>query len=205
MKEWLKNMAKALNLPESTPEAEILAKASEHVLAGGAAKVKLSSVAEQLAAAGFKLDGEKVVKLDPVTPKVDDSPEVKDLKARVALQELESTKSKLSAAKTEVDSFLARGILPPAVKEPLSRIFASTGKLESLALSQDGQAIVRGTVDVLADLRAVLNAIPATSGTALARMRTANGAETPEAERLAQKGRGVAARVAGKKPEKTTA
>lgn len=192
MKEWLKNMAAALKLPEGTPETEILAKAGEFVTKGAAAQAQLSAVAAQLAANGFKLDGEKLSKVE--VPPTQDSPEVADLKRRIAAQEAETVKVKLSAAKAEVEQIMAKGGLPPTTKDALSRIFATTGKMETLALSADGSAVVKTTSDILADLRLVLNSVPTMTGARLSQLRPlpADGEQKKDAVKL---GSTVAARI----------
>lgn len=199
MKEWLKNMAAALKLPEGTPETEILAKAGEFVTKGVAAQSQLSAVAAQLAAHNFKLDGDKLSKVE--VPPVADSPEVADLKKRVALQEAETAKVRLSAARNEVETIMAKGALPPTVKDALSRILMSTGKAESVALSADSSSVVKTTVDILADLRTVLNAVPSTTGARLSQFSVVK----PEGDDKGGKKEGqslgstVASRIQGKK------
>lgn len=172
MEKWLKDMAKELGLADDATQEQVLAKLSEKLLSGGTAETKLAGVVSQLTAVGCKLDGDKVVKLEskPAPDPVRD--------ARIAELELESAKSKLSAAKSTVESLVAAGKVPPAMKNTLNRVFASTGKLESLALGKgenNSEVVIKGTIDILEDLRTLFNNLPGLKGSQMSTMRPAEG------------------------------
>lgn len=188
MKEWLIKMAKELGLPEGTDESVILAKLSERILGGDA---RLSTVTAQLAAHGLKLDGEKVVKLEGTPRNPADV-------AKIAELELQGAKSTLAGAKATVDGLMASGKIPPAMKATLERVFNSTGKLESLTLSKNGdsEVVIKGTIDVLGDLKALFDSIP--GGVKGQQMSTVGGTGTGGKEGEAKPGslgKAVAARA----------
>ncbi len=191
MKEWLIKMAKELGLPDGATEEQVLAKLSERLLSGGTAESRLASVASQLSAVGCKLENDKIVKLEskPASPDP-----VRD--AKIAELELENAKSKLSSARATVDGFIAAGKVPPALKAHLDRVFASTGKLESIALgkgSDNSEVVIKGTIDVLEDLRALFNGMPSIVGS---RMSTVGGTPDPKGNgaKPGELGRAVAER-----------
>lgn len=200
MKEWLLKMAKILGLPEGSTDEVILAKLSEHIQSGTAAKDELASIAAQSAAFGLKVEAGKLAKVDaaPSNPA--------DL-ARIAKLEFDNAVSKLSAAKIEVDGLVKSGKVPPAASAALGRLFSCVGKMESVNLSKDGktgeEVLIKGSVDILKELREVFAAMPAVTGSHLSRVGggAADDEQKKESEKLSKKGKSVAARVQGKKPE----
>lgn len=200
MKEWLLKVAKELGMAADATEEAILAKLSEKLLSGGTAESRLSTVVAQLAAVGAKLDGDKIVKLAAPAPAADPV-----AAARIAELELDNAKSKLSAAKTTVDGLVAAGKVPPSLRAHLDKVFASTGKLESLQLgkgSDGSEVIIKGTVEILEELRALFNGLPSVLGNKLS---TVGGQPKPGDKPAGSLGRSVAARAQGKKPAKEPA
>lgn len=172
MKEWLIKMAKELGLPETATEEQVLAKLSERFVAASAADTRVASVAAQLAANGFKLDGDKLVKLE--SKPVSNPDDV----ARLAASDLENAKLRLAAGKATVDAIMAKGVVPPALKAQLDRVFSSTGKLESISLGKgenNSEVVIKGTIDILADLKALFDSIPGIAGSKLSTLRPADG------------------------------
>lgn len=191
MKEWLMKMAKELGLAEDAAESEILAKLTERMNLDSA---RLSTVTAQLAAAGFKLDGEKLVKLERTSNPED--------AARIAALELDNVKGKLAQAKLMAEGLIAAGKIPPAHKDALERVFASTGKLEVAMLSRSGdsEVLIKGTVDVLSDLKKIFDSIPSVTGGKMSTVGGQAGAEGAKKE-AGKLGREVAQRNQPKRKE----
>lgn len=159
MDKWIKDMAKELGLPETATQEQVLAKLGERFAALSGADTRNAGIAAQLAAFGLKLDGDKLVKLEQVQSNPADV-------ARIAALELDAAKQKLANGKAQVDALIAAGKVPPAMKDALTRVFSTTGKMESLALSKEGntEVVIKGPIDILADLKALFDSIPAVTG-----------------------------------------
>lgn len=198
MKEWLQKMAKELGLPADTADDVVLAKLSEKILGGDA---RLSSVTAQLAAHGLKLDGDKVVKLE-----ANRNPD--DVK-RIAEQDLELAKAKLASGKELVDRLMATGKVPPALKASLERVMSTSGKLETLQLSKNGdsEVVIKGTIDILSDLKALFDSIPGLTGGKLSTVLPGQPATPPDpnAPKPGDLGRSIAARLKPKQKKEPAA
>lgn len=200
----LAELAEALGLPKDSPADAIYKAAASVVLDGKKSKDQLSTFSEQLSGHGLKLEQGKLVKVAAANtpPPADESPREKELRERLERIEGEGAKSRLSSAKAEAERFIKEGKVPAAVAEKLERVFALADGAESLALSQDGTAVVRRVYDVAGAVRDVLNAMPSIKGSSLSQLAPFGGDDAKKkAEALSKKGREVAQRVSGRKPE----
>ena len=169
-----KTMAVALGLPETATEAEIVKaavnsrKASDDLKAEQeahkASKSTLAKITEQVVANGFKVEGEKlsrvqVIELD-VTPKEGDSDELKAFKANEAKRRETDALAKLSANKEFVLGLQKSLDLPPAMGKIAEEVLGVKGTLEALTLSTDGKGVdLRKLEDFPGKMRALLDGI----------------------------------------------
>lgn len=198
-------LAVALGLPKDTPGEKVLAAAGERLMASAKdADTKgkqLSAIAEQLSTHGFVVKEGKVEKLSTTEPKDTDSPEVKELKSRLAAQEFTTGKQRLDWAKAEAERLVKEGKVPAAMSAKLEKLFSVSGQAHAVALSQDGASLVKSAVDVTEALREVLNAVPSINATRLSRYAAPTDEQRKESQALSAKGKEVARRVSGRKEE----
>jgi hypothetical protein len=198
----LEKLAEALGLPKDSPADKVYSAAASVVLDGKKAKDSLSAFSDQLSGHGLKLDQGKLVKVAAsTTPPADEQPREKELRERLAAMEGESARAKLSFAKAEAERMVKEGRVPPAFAEKLSKVFATVGKMEALSLSSDGSAVIKQAVDGVELLKEILSALPTIKDGGLSQLSPMSDDVKKKSEALSAKGREVAARVSGRKPE----
>lgn len=198
----LAELAQALGLPKDSPAADVYKAAASVLLDGKKAKDGLSAFTEQLSGHGLKLDQGKLVKVavPEVKPGANDDAEKKELRERLAKIETEGAKAKLSFAKAEAERLVKEGRVPAAFAEKLSKVFALAGNSEALALSSDGAGIIKEVVNVADVLKELLSSIPSIKDRGLSQLAPM-GDDVKKSEALSAKGKSVAARIQGRKPE----
>jgi hypothetical protein len=149
----LKLMAKTLGLPEdASPERIFEALVASQKLAAetktakdelAAEKSKTAKLIEQMAAHGFKLEGEKLsrtvaVELD-VTPKDGDTDEVKAWKSEVAKTRQDEAMKRVNTNKAFVTKLAADLKLEPALTGLMEEVLGVKSELEAVTLSTDGK------------------------------------------------------------------
>lgn len=190
-------LAAVLGLAKDTAPEKVLEEAEKKLGSAPAdAKAQLSALekqlAEQLSQHGLKIEGGKVEKLERKA----ESPEVKELREKIASMELDGHKAKISAAKVQAEALVKSGQVPPAVQQRLERVLAIAGKTEALVLSGDAKQVEKVGVDLAAELSALFAAIPSLSKDRLQQLAVEGGQETTkEAERLSKLGEEVAKRL----------
>lgn len=200
----LKKMALALGLAETATEEEILAALGKATDAQKSALARVKTdeaLALSLKEQGFELKDGKAVKLEKK-----DEPETqkeKEYLSRIQALEAKDALSRLNAAKATADEWIKKGIVPPTVKEKLSKLFALKTKVEALALAADGK-MASEEVDVEATLKEVLGAIHSITGTKLSTFVPAPMGETGDKspEQLSKEGAELARTI---QPRKQTA
>jgi hypothetical protein len=209
----LKELAKALGMPEdSTAEAvsarirELVAMMAEAKKEVGEVKkeaeVQTAALATALSSHGLKLDAGKLVKVDPIAagPQPGDSAETKQLREEIAKARLLNGRTQLSAVKDLVKKYVGDDkLIPPAAQEALTRLMSVGDRVEAMSLSADGQSIERAAFSHLDDLKSVLDSIvPVLSGGGLSRIKpdSVEGKQKAEALSHAQH---VARRATGRK------
>lgn len=198
----LEELAEALGLPKDSSAEVVYKAAAGVVLDGKKSKDSLSTFAGQLSEHGLKLDQGKLVKLSTSTPiPPDESAREKELRERLSKMENEGARAKLSFAKAEAERLVKEGRVPAAFAEKLSKVFAVAGNVEALALSSDGTDVVRQIVNVADTLKELLSALPSIKTGGLSQLAPMSDEVKKEAQALSAKGREVAARVQGVKPE----
>lgn len=208
--DW-KKLALALGLDENTPQDQVAAKVvllvSDSKATVDGAKAREEKLAAELKAQGLSMsqDG-KIVKVAPVSldteVKEGDSPEVQELKRRLAASEGVATKSRLSSVKAEVEGFVKSFKVPPAVKTELEQLLSISGKAEALSLSGAGDAatVTKTALDVASSVRKILAAMPGMSKESLSQLvpAPADSAEALALDAAKKNAKKVAARVQGK-------
>jgi hypothetical protein len=206
-----KEMALALGLPEAASDADILKaalnarKANDEVkVSQDAAKLaqeatkgvesKLSKVAEQLAANGFKLEGEKLVRVQvielDVLPKEGDSDELKAFKANEAKRREAEGLARAGANKEYVLAMAKNLELPPALQGLAQEVLGVKGALEALTLSTDGKGVdMKKLEDFPAKMRTLLDGIIKAKPVKGAPMTTLGTDRRKDSEALDKKGR----------------
>jgi len=199
----LAQLAEALGLPKDAKAEDVYKAAASVVLDGKKAKDSLSAFSEQLSGHGLKLDQGKLVKVAASNnpPPADETPREKELRERLAKIETDGAKQRLSFAKAEAERLVKEGRVPAAFAEKLSKVFALADGAEALALSGDGSAVVRQAVDVAGTVKELLASIPGINARGLSQLAPMSDDVKKKSEALSSKGREVAARVQGRKPE----
>lgn len=200
----LSELAEALGLPKDSQPDAIYKAAASVVLDGKKSKDQLSTFSEQISGHGLKLEQGKLVKVaaSVVPPPADETPREKELRERLSKIEADGAKNRLSSAKADADRFIKEGAVPPAMAEKLERIFALADGAESLALSQDGSAVVKRVFDVASAVKDVLNSLPLKmKGSSLSQLAPMGDEAKKKTEALSKKGVDVARRISGRKPE----
>jgi hypothetical protein len=200
----LKQLALALGLDENAPQDQVFAKMALVVKEGTEAKTSLAAVREGLAAHGLALseDG-KVVKPEQLAtePREGDDPEKAELRRQVAANALETAKMRLSAARKETEDLVKSLQVPPSMAQELERLLSASAPAESLALSQDGGAVIKMAFDVAGSVRKLLGAIPKPMAKTVQQL-AADKEDEAKREALSTKAKNLAAKAQGRKVEK---
>lgn len=152
----------------------------------------------QLKAHGLKLDGEKLVTEEV---KKEETASEKELREKLASQQEDLNRMKLSAAKEQAERFVAEGKVPPAQATRLQKLLALTGKAQSLSLSADAKQAEAIALDVAAEVRGLLAELPSITKDRLAQLATLTDEDRKKAQELDTRCDAIAAKVQGRKLE----
>ncbi|MGH9462007.1 MAG: hypothetical protein ACRD1X_12360 [Vicinamibacteria bacterium] len=208
-----KKLALALGLPEDTDAEKILSALAERekerkdALGKVKAAEGLSTVKpEDLKAAGLELKDGKLVKLSASDDDAPLTPRERQMREQLDAVMLDRAKDKLTAAKAKADAYVKAGLVPPAIAEKLSKLFALKDKVEALALSADGKGLASSEVDVVGTLEEVLKNIRSITDLRLSRLTPADDGQPSDKTpaQLEEEGRKLAREIQGRK-EKVTA
>jgi hypothetical protein len=198
-----KLIRKLLGLAETSTDDEVNEKLGSHFAAADEAVKKTVALSQEkdaivkgLTDAGYKLVDGKVVKLSQEEEKPE-SPREKELRLQLEESRFLTGKQRVEGATALAQQYTGKGgKIPPAMKGHLEKLFALAGKAETLALSQDGAAVVTTAFDAVAALREVLNAIPGTmTKEELSQLPKSGGKDKEEAKGLREKGKAMSQAV----------
>lgn len=188
--DWTK-IKEALGLPADTADEKVFEAASARLLANQEetekAKEELAKFSTALSKGGFKIEGDTVVKLETTPPPAaNETPEMKKLREELAAVTKSNGKAKLSAAVDLAEKYIGEGKIAPSdeARTALGKLFsAADDQAKHLALAKDSDDIVEHTLDVVGNLKTVLDAVPTITGDRLSQL---SAGETDAAKKKAK-------------------
>jgi len=171
----LSKLALALGMAESAPESEIFAKAASVVTEGAQAKEKFTKLSTEHSALvaevekqGFKVEGVKLSRLEPVSlsleAKPEDDDEKKALKAALLAAEKTALSTGVSTNKEFVKKLAADMKMPPALMSLAEEVLSVRGELEAVCLSKDGNIELTKTKNFPAKVKSLLEQLATFKG-----------------------------------------
>jgi hypothetical protein len=201
-------LALSLGLPKDSPKEKVLEAAAKRLLDSAketkSATDSLSALSQQLSTHGLTVKDGKVEKLSTTEPKPEDSPEVADLKKRIAEEEKHTGTQILAYAKSEADRLVKEMKFPASVHGEIQQLLSIKGLAQGVALSKDGNTLEKSSVNLNPILQKVLDSATSFKTEGLTRYTPPTDDEKKKREELSAKGKSVARRVSGRKEEPAT-
>lgn len=211
-----KKLALALGLdPEKATADQVLEAATKAGQDLKLSRESMTALSAELSKHGLKLDGGKLLKVEPVSAdtldlsvKPEDDAQTIAMKTELLSHRVGAAKGRVENAKSEADRLVKEGLVPPAMQGELAELLSIGNEASAVALSSDGKAIIQKTVRASEILGKIFKAIPGILKPGLQRLSTdpaEQGGDNKDPEALAAKGAEIARKALGKPAKKETA
>lgn len=170
-----------LGLPKDSPQEKVYAALAVRIAEGDAAKVSFDQLSSEAVKLGFKVEGTKLSRVEPLrldlVAKPEDDDEKKALKAALLEAENKTVAAGLSSNKEYVKKLAADLKLPPAEMAIVEECLSVRGEMEALMLSKDGKVEVRKTQELPKKLRSLFDRLVGMKG-----VKFSTGSEIPSSD-----------------------